>query len=406
MELIIIIIIITISICSSFIFGAAETAFSSIKPWQIKLLAKENDNRSFDYLVDNIQNIKSTLALGKTTFNSCIIATCVLALINFDIVYYLAFLVILLVSVALFCEIIPKTLAINSPQNWVKKLYKPIYFFYKISIPISLFAEKINNFTLRLIIPKGLHPNSATTEEEFAELIDWAYQQGVLEKSEREILEEIIRLDKKTAEIAMKPRSDMVCIGDDLPIEDMLSEAKTHKYTRLPIFNETTDNIVGILNTRQLLIQPESDLSESIEFPSFVPSTMNLMDLLHSLQQQRRGLAIVLDEFGGTAGLITTEDILEELVGEMREEGEKIEFTIEKLNRNRWRVNGSLSIEDFSKLVPELKKLPEVDTMGGLIVALKEFVPKNGESIKYCGLELTVVAANERRVKELIVKKI
>ena len=133
---------------------------------------------------------------------------------------------------------------------------------------------------------------------------------------------------------------------------------------------------------------------------------MNLMDLLKSLQTQRRGLAIVLDEFGGTAGLITIEDVLEELVGEIREEGEKAEFTIEKLNRNRWRVNGNLPIDDFKKIAPDFLGLKEVDTMGGVITALKEVVPENGQSARLNGFELSVVASDERRVKELIVKKI
>lgn len=408
MELILILVVLVISICSSFIFGAAESALSSIKPWQIELLAKEKKHRSLNQLLKNnrIEQIISTLALGATIFNSSIVGVLILAYQKVNIAHFTALLVILMILIVLLCEILPKTLAIKSPQIWLIKLSKPVYLFFKLSIPISNLVEKINNLTLKLLIPKGLKPNSTTTEQEFAELIDWAYQQGVLEKSEREILEEIIKLDKKTAELAMKPRSAMVCIEDNLETENMAAEAKSHKYTRLPIFNDTTDNIVGILNTRKLLMNPGEDLSESIEFPSFVPASINLMHLLHSFQMQRRGLAIVLDEFGGTAGLITLEDILEELVGEMREEGEKTEFTIEKLNRNRWRVNGTLPIEDFQKLVPQLKSLKEIDTMGGLLVALKEVVPKIGDSIKFSGLELTVVSANDRRVKELIVKKI
>ena len=198
----------------------------------------------------------------------------------------------------------------------------------------------------------------------------------------------------------------MICIEDTSNLDHMILYSKRYNHTRIPIFNETPDNVVGILNTRKLLLSPGDDVSEAIEFPSFVPSTMNLMNLLQSLQKQRRGLAIVLDEFGGTAGLITIEDILEELVGEMREEGEQVEFTVEKLHWNRWRVNGSLPVEDFQKIAPELKVIPEVDTMGGLVAALKEVVPKIGESLKYCSLEITVVSADERRVKELIVKRL
>ena len=406
MDLINIILIICSLTVFSFILAASESAFFSLKNWQLNKLARKSNNSAFKHLIKDTKSLVSTLALGTTTSNSLIIAICILIWLKFEVMYFIVLLCILLFFIALFCEILPKTLAIKSPNSWSLGVSKTIYIFHWLSAPLRNLAESFCNILLRIILPKGIKPNSTASEYEFAELIDWAYQQGILERSEREIMEEIIKLDKRTAEEAMKPRSQMVCIENDTPIKEMISAAKKHKYTRLPIFNETPDNIIGVLNTRKLLLYPEADLAESIEFPSFVPSSMNLMDLLNSLQMQRRGLAIVLDEFGGTAGLITIEDILEEVVGEMREEGEKVEFTIEKLNRNRWRVNGALSIEDFQKTVPELKKLPKVDTMGGLIVALKEVVPKNGESIVHSGLKLTAVATDDRRVKELIVTKL
>jgi len=352
------------------------------------------------------QPLISTLAFGGTLFNSLVIAILVMTSIKLPLLYFMVLLCISISFLALFCEIIPKTLGIKSPEKWALMLAKPLFLFQNISKPIRFLAEMISNCLLKLMTPKGLIPNKKTTEEEFAELIDLAYRQGVLEKSERDIMEEIIKLDKRTAEEVMKPRSAMICIEDNSPVEMMISEAKKHKYTRLPIFHDKPDNIVGILNTRQLLLEPDSDLSESIEFPSYVPATMNLMALLKSLRTQRRGLAIVLDEFGGTAGLITIEDVLEELVGEMREEGEKTEFTIEKLNKNRWRVNGTLAVEDFKKIEPGLKGLKEIDTMGGLITALKEVVPKIGEFAEIDGYELTVVSGDHRRVKELVVKKL
>lgn len=406
MDLITIILIICSLAIISFVMAASESAFFSLKNWQRNQLAKKTNNPAFKHLMHNTKSLVSTLALVTTTSNSLIIAIFVLIWLKLDIMYFIVLLCILLFFIALLLEILPKTLAIKSPEIWALGLSKPICLLHWISAPIRVLSENFINLLLRLTLPKGIKPNPTTSEDEFAELIDWAYQQGVLERSEREIMEEIIKLDKRTAEEVMKPRAQMVCIEDNTPVETMISAAKKHKHTRLPIFNETTDNIIGILNTRKLLLHPKADLAESIEFPSFVPSSINLMDLLNSLQMQRRGLAIVLDEFGGTAGLISIEDILEELVGEMREEGEKVEFTIEKLNRNRWRVNGALSIEDFQKSVPELKKPPEVDTMGGLIVALKEVVPKNGESIVYSGLKLTAVATDNRKVKELIVTKL
>ncbi len=392
-------------IALSFLFAAAESAFFNLKSWQIKRLAKESKNHYLMRLNDN-PTLISTLSFGCTLFNSLAIAILILASAKQPIMYFMVLLCIIYLFLALLGEVVPKTFAIKSPAKWALILAKPIFLFQNISKPIRFIAEIISNYSLKLVMPKGLKTNQKTTEEEFTELIDWAYRQGVLEKSEREIMEEIIKLDKRTAEEVMKPRSAMICIEDNCNIETMVSEAKKYKFTRLPIFHDKPDNIVGILNTRQLLINPESDLSESIEFPSFVPATMNLMDLLKSLRMQRRGLAIVLDEFGGTAGLITIEDVLEELVGEMREEGEKTEFTIEKLNKNRWRVNGTLPVDDFQKIEPRLKGLKEIDTMGGLITALKEVVPKNGDSAEIDGYELTVVSGDHRRVKELVVKKL
>ena len=313
---------------------------------------------------------------------------------------------ILLAFVVILCVLIPKILASKYHEAWAVCMAKPVLLILWLDKPLKAMSEFISEKIIHGLVPKNLEPDEVSSEEEFAELIDLAYQQGVIERSEREILKEIIKLDQKTAEEVMKPRSDMVCIEDTSDLNSMISFSKKHNHTRIPIYNETPDNVVGILNTRKLLLSPDDDVSEAIEFPSFVPSTMNLMNLLQSLQKQRRGLAIVLDEFGGTAGLITIEDILEELVGEMREEGEQIEFTVEKLHWNRWRVNGTLPIEDFQNVIPELKAVPEVDTMGGLFAALNEVVPKKGESLKYGSLELTVVSADERRVKELIVKRL
>ena len=138
----------------------------------------------------------------------------------------------------------------------------------------------------RLDFHKNLEPDEVTSDEEFAELIDLAYQQGVIERSEREILMNN-QIGQKTAEEVMKPRSDMVCIKDTSDLNTMISFSKKHNHTRIPIYNETPDNVVGILNTRKLLLSPDDDVSEAV-VPSFVPSAMNLMNLLQSLQKQRR----------------------------------------------------------------------------------------------------------------------
>jgi putative hemolysin len=150
-------------------------------------------------------------------------------------------------------------------------------------------------------------------------------------------------------------------------------------------------------------LDPQMDLADAIEFPSFVPESMNLLQLLKSLQRQQRGLAIVLDEFGGTAGIVTMQDIVEQIVGEIRGEGEPEGFVMEKLGEGRWRVNGTMRLEDFRREYPALGSAPDVDTMGGLMVAVRETVPATGESVYFHGLKLTALSADERRVREVLV---
>ena len=146
------------------------------------------------------------------------------------------------------------------------------------------------------------------------------------------------------------------------------------------------------------------DLADAIEFPSFVPESMNLLQLLKSLQRQQRGMAIVLDEFGGTAGLVTTEDILEELIGKIRGEMEPEGFVMEKLGPGRWRVNGTMRLEDFRREYPALGEVPDVETMGGLLTSLASVVPGPGEAAAFRGLKLTAQATDERRVREVLVE--
>ena len=154
----------------------------------------------------------------------------------------------------------------------------------------------------------------------------------------------------------------------------------------MPIYDDSVDTIVGVLNTRDLLLDPQVDLATAIEFPSFVPESMNLLQLLKSLQRQQRGLAIVLDEFGGTAGIVTIEDILTEVLGEIRGEHAPDRAVLEKVGQNRWRVSGSVLLDNFRREYPALPEVPGFETMAGLALREFEFVPNRGDSVTVSGL--------------------
>src|SRR5436190_9570835 len=275
-----------------------------------------------------------------------------------------------------------------------------------VALPLRHIAQKVNSAILKSVIPKNFRPQTALTDADYQELLELAFQQGALAQSEKEIILQIISLDRRTVKEVMRPRSQMAAISDDLSIEEMIAAARRFKHRRLPIYDETPDTIVGILNTRALLLDPQIDLADAIELPSFVPETMNLLQLMKSLQRQQRGLAIVLDEYGGTAGLVTMEDILEEMIGKIRREVETERFVMEKLGPGRWRVSGTLRLDDFRREYPQLGEPPDVETIGGLVLNLLEVVPSPGDSVTFRGLKLTAQSTDERRVREVLVERV
>ena len=196
----------------------------------------------------------------------------------------------------------------------------------------------------------------------------------------------------------------MATVSDEASMEEMVVQARKLKKRYLPIYDRANDNVVGILNARRLLLDPNTDMIDLIEIPASVPESMNLLQLLQALQRQRRGVALVLDEYGGTAGIVSMEDILAEVVGRFRVEQTVQGFVMERIGPGRWRVNGAMRIDDFHREHPAIGEVEDVDTMGGLLMRQIEAVPKAGESAVFRGLKLTATSVDERRVRELLVE--
>ena len=396
--------------CASFFFALAETALFSLSKWQARQLAEGHPRagRIVAEMLERPQDLLATLALGNTFTNAAMLAVALRMVFNAHWALALTVLM-LLVLVIVGCEVFPKTLAVRRPERWALRVAGALLVFEKLTTPPRRIAQWFDTAILKTVLPRAALTQSAgaLTDAEYHELLEMAYQQGTLAESEKEIILQIISLDKRMVRDVMRPRAGMVCISDDAPVEEMIATAKRFKHRRLPIYDETPDSIVGILNARALLLDPRIDLADAIELPSFVPETMNLLQLFKSLQKQQRGLAIVLDEFGGTAGLVTMEDILSLLVGKIRLGIQQPEgFVMEKIAPACWRVNGTMRLEDFRREFPTLGSVDEVETMGGLLAHLLGVVPAAGEFTVFRGLKFTAQVADERRVRELLVEKI
>lgn len=391
---------------ASFFFALAETALFSLSKWQVGQLAQRHPYRGkiVAQMLQRPRDLLAMLALGNTFANAAMLAVALHMVFNAHWALAMTMLALAVLTL-LGCEVFPKTLAVRQPEHWSLRVVWLLFAFEVISKPFYRVAQ----WTNAAILKKAAQQSSSAatlTDAEYHELLDMASSQGTLGESEKEIILQIISLDQRTVREVMRPRAGMASISDDASLEQMITAARKYRHRRLPIYDETPDTIVGILNTRALLLDPQTDLAEVIEFPSFVPETMNLLQLFRALQKQQRGLAIVLDEFGGTAGMVTMEDILAELVGRIRSQSPSEAFVMEKISPGSWRVNGTLRLDDFRRELPVLPEMDEVETMGGLLTHLLGVVPEAGEFVVFSGLKLTAQISDGRRVKELLVQRI
>lgn len=391
---------------ASFFFALAETALFSLSKWQVRELAQQTGRGTLaTRLLTEPQDLLATMVLGNTTANVGMLALSLWMGLSgrWPLWWTLPVVFFLVLFVG---EVLPKILAVRRPEAWARRVAHPIAWLQRVTRPLHRLAQRGNRALMAAIIPASIKPQQGLTDADYRELVEFAFQQGNLARSARDIILQIVNLDRHTVKDVMQPRAKMAAIPDDLSLEEMVAAARQLRHRRVPMYDETPDTIVGILNTRALLLDPNVDLAEAIEFPSFVPATMNLLQLFKSLQRQRRGMAIVLDEFGGVAGLVTMGDILTELVGKFHQAIESSGFVMEKLGPGRWRVNGTMRLDDFRREYPELPQVAEAETMGGLLLKLLDVVPLRGEAATFRGLKLTAHAVEERRVREVLVETV
>mgnify|MGYP001264229803 CR=1 FL=1 len=390
-----------------FFFAMAETALLTLGKWRLRQISIQNPARGafIRKLLSSPQDLLATIALGNTMAHGAIIATVLVISLKIDQQYFLFLAISLAAGLFLFCEVVPKTLAMRYPEAWAPRVAFYMLWMVQITRPVRVVAQGINN-KLMWMIPKTLEPLPSVTDDEYSELVELGWLSGTLGVSEKEIILQIMQLDRRSVAELMKPRSLMASIPHDLPTQEILLAIRKYQHRRLPMFDESPDNIVGILNTARLLKNPDIDMMEVIDFPSYVPEEMNLLELLKSFQRQRHGMAIVLDEFGTTVGLVTLEDILSDVVGRLRRKGRSDKFHMERDGSGKWRLSGNVWLEDFRREYPQLKRTPGVDTIGGLVASKSDLIPPVGTEINFSGLNLKVTQADGRRVLEVVAQKI
>ncbi len=390
----------------SFAFALAESALFSLSPWRRRRLHSQTPKLAshLRLLADQPQDLLATVVLGSTIANALMVGP-TLVMIFYGNWHPWVALPTIGFSILILCEVVPKTLALRLPDEWTRYLIGPTVTAHRILQPIHGIAQRINEAILNHIIPAGFRPQSQTTDEDYQELLELGTQAGTLDPEEKEIILEIISLDSKKVGEVMTPRTQIASISNTLNPQEMLAAASLHRHTRLLIHAETEDEIKGVLDARALILNPETPPHELMEEPKFVPESMNLWELFVSFQNQPEKLAVVLDEYGGVAGLITVEDILEEVMGPLFQETDPEDTKVEALGHDRWLVGGLVPVEEFQLQCPAFRALESVDTVGGHMSTLLGRIPQSAETVQHGGLKFTARTLEKTRIKTIIVER-
>lgn len=414
--------IIFLCIILSALFSASEIAIFSFDKKNINEFSKEHKYlaRYLEEVLKNSKKILITILISNTFVAVWASITSVqlafYASEKFNISKDLAiFLQILILTTLILTigEITPKIIANKFPIKTLKIVLIPIYWIYILLFPVSYIISYLMNLISKNVTKKK--SSSALIESEIKELADLSIEKGTIEADEHELINGIVSFKTVTAREIMTPRVDISAISVDATFEELMDVINESGHSRIPLYERDLDNIKGIIIAKDLLpyLKDEEkakniDLIKISREPIFVPSTKHINDLLHEFQERKIHLAIVVDEYGGTAGIISLEDILEEIVGEIRDEHDKEENSIINLSENSYLVLGKLSIEDLNDLLNEnfSSENEDYDTVGGFVFNQAGKIPSQGYSFIYNNFRFTVKEIKNNRINKVQIDKV
>lgn len=403
-------------------FSGSETAFFSLTKAMINKLehSKKLSSKQVAVLLKEPRKLLISIIIGNTLANVAIASLAAVlttrysrehGLQNEVVLLFLNVLVVTFV-ILFFSEIIPKVTAVKNAKRVAVRLSLPLTFFYYMFYPAAVVFEMITRMiTSALGIDKD---KFSLSEEELRTLVDVGEEKGALQKDEKEMIHSIFEMGETIAREIMVPRTDMVCVEKSATLNQVLSLVKDKLHSRIPVYADKVDNIIGILHLKDLLpfIKKRNldafDLEKLVRPPYYVPEQKKLNELLREFQVKRIHMAIVVDEYGGTSGLVTLEDVIEEIVGEIQDEYDSETPEFRRLSETTFLVDGGMSLDDINEeLGLELPTEEGVDTLAGFLLGQFGSVPRSKDKISYNGYEFIIEKATKKRIQlvKIMVKK-
>lgn len=418
------VLIIMIFIMLSALFSGSETAYTTIDEVTLMRLVREKKIKEEDmkYWAKSSSMIP-TLLVGNNIVNitASSIATVLAiriaqALPNFsENIMVTISTATITVLIIIFGEILPKVLMrVNAEKTIPYLLYfmKICHFIFK---PITFLMDKITTFIMNYLVPKKLRNpekrSALASMDDIATIIDMGHKEGIIKESTHELLTGVIDFRSKTVEDIMTPRVDMVCIEAETDINDIIQLTVETGLSRFPVYEETIDHIIGIFHTRSLFkdylksnknTKTKNKAIDYIMLPYFIPETKTISSLFNDMQKKKLQMAITIDEYGGTSGLVTMEDIVEEIMGDIEDESDKKEEDLIKFKGKRIIVNGTASIEEINEVLNwNIEEHEEYQTIAGYVIDKLDHIPETNERLILNGYRIRIMKIEDRRIIEM-----
>jgi len=415
-------------------FASTETAVVSLNENRIRKQAEDGDalSRKMLQMIDSPTRFLSTIqvcitlsgflgsAFAADSFASVLSGAMIAA--GFTLLSPAALHTLCVVLITLILsyftivlgELVPKRIALQSPEKVARFSCKTILIVSKLFAPMVWMLTVSTNAILRLFRINPNETGEEVTEEEIRMMVDIGSESGAIEQDERAMIENIFEFNNTTAADVMVHRMNVVALQADATDEEILETIRESGLSRFPVYGEDIDDIIGVLNTRNFLLNrfstPRKTTRQLMRKPYLVPETVPADTLFSNMQKQKIHFAIVVDEYGGMSGIVTMEDLLEEIVGNIYDEFDpKEDVEIEKLEDNLWRVNGTVALDTLAdELEMELPLEEEYDTLGGMVFSLFSSIPEDGSKpeVTINGLHVRVESIQDHRIEKALVSKI
>lgn len=393
-------------------FSASETAYSSASKIRLRTMQADGDKRAGKALklLERYDDLLSTVLIGNNIVN---IALTTLATVFFlqlilgnEAVANVVSTAVTTVAVLIFGEITPKTLARQYPEGAAKLFYPVVIFFYYLLFPLNLIFKGWKILLMKIF---KINKSKSITEEELVTIVETAESEGELDVHESQLIKNAIEFDDLEIRDIMVPRVNVTAVEDTMSADEVAAVFRESGYSRLPVYHNSVDSIIGVLNEKDFNVcyyaTVEKNYMSRLTSVISVAPGMKISLVLRMLQRLKKHMAVVVDEFGGTASIVTLEDILEELVGEIWDEHDEVEEVYRQIAEDEYVVGGSANLADVLEgLHIETKEEFDATSVGGWVIEELGTIPSSGRSFKFENAVVTVVKANARRVLEVKIK--